>query len=132
MTDWKVRPITEDEIPAWRALPYRNFHVSDLPSEADLDILKPRYAEQNLTAAYDADRIVGTFRTWDVDLPVPGGTVKTDAVSSVGVLPTHRRRGVLTAMIVRTGRCPRSWLRIVHPDRLRGLDLRALRVRRCH
>src|SRR5215212_4912512 len=99
MSAWTIRPITDDEIPAWRALPYRNFHVPQMPAEADLDFAKRRYADQNLTAAFDRDRLVGTFRTWDIDLPAPGGTVKAEAVSSVAVAPTHRRRGVLSSLM---------------------------------
>lgn len=99
MTAWEVRTITDDELRDWRALPFRNFHVLEVPSDNDLDFLKRRHQTQYLTAAVEAGRIVGTFRTWDDDLPVPGGRVKTDAVSSVGVAPTHRRRGVLRAMM---------------------------------
>jgi predicted acetyltransferase len=108
MTAWTVRPIEADEHAAWRALPYRNFHVDKRPMDSDLDFLRRRYATQHLTAAYDGDTIVGTFRTWDIDLPVPGGTVAAEAVSSVTVSPTHRRRGVLTAMMTSSLRAARE------------------------
>jgi predicted acetyltransferase len=54
-----------------------------------------------LTGAYEGDRLVGTYRSWDWQLTVPGGSVTADAVSSVTTLPTHRRRGVLTSLITR-------------------------------
>ena len=55
---------------------------------------------QRLTAAFDGDDLVGTYRSWDWQLTVPGGgSVTADAISSVTVLPTHRRRGALTALI---------------------------------
>lgn len=58
------------------------------------------YVGQRVTAAMDGGRVVGTYRSWDVDLTVPGGgTVRADAISSVMVKPTHRRRGVLSTMI---------------------------------
>jgi predicted acetyltransferase len=43
---------------------------------------------------------VGTYRSWPTHVTVPGGAaVAADAVSGVAVLPTHRRRGILTEMI---------------------------------
>ena len=53
------------------------------------------------TAALDADRVVATYVSWDTRVTVPGGALVTaDAVSGVTVLPTHRRRGILTRMIL--------------------------------
>ena len=45
-------------------------------------------------------RIVGGAATVTFDVSVPGGaTIPTGGVTVVGVLPTHRRRGVLNAMM---------------------------------
>src|SRR2546423_4205932 len=50
--------------------------------------------------AFDGDEIVGVSRNYTFELTVPGGAfVPAAAVSWVGVVPTHRRRGVLTQMI---------------------------------
>jgi predicted acetyltransferase len=58
------------------------------------------WATQRLLAVLDGDVVAGTYRSWDLDLTVPGGgSVRADAISSVTVQPTHRRRGVLTSMI---------------------------------
>ncbi len=46
--------------------------------------------------------MVGHVRAFVTDTVVPGGArVPTGAVTSVGVLPTHRRRGVLSALMAR-------------------------------
>src|SRR5512140_1693888 len=51
-------------------------------------------------AARDGDAIVGGAGAFTVRMSVPGGaSVPAGAVTVVGVLPTHRRRGVLTAMM---------------------------------
>jgi predicted acetyltransferase len=42
---------------------------------------------------------VGTTAIFTRELTVPGGVVRAAAVTAVGVLPTHRRRGVLTALM---------------------------------
>ncbi|MBC3843575.1 GNAT family N-acetyltransferase [Streptacidiphilus sp. 4-A2] len=53
-------------------------------------------------AARDRGRIVGTFRSMDREITVPGGaTVAAHAVTNVTVLATHRRRGLLTRMMTR-------------------------------
>lgn len=50
--------------------------------------------------AFDAGAMVGVSRTYSFELTMPGGAfVPTAAVSWVSVLPTHRRRGVLTQMM---------------------------------
>ncbi len=52
--------------------------------------------------AWDDDRACGTFRSLGTQLTVPGGALlPAAAVSAVTVLPTHRRRGILTRMAAR-------------------------------
>jgi predicted acetyltransferase len=49
--------------------------------------------------AFDGDRACGTFRSTPTRITVPGGAeLPAAAVSAVTVLPSHRRRGILTAM----------------------------------
>src|SRR6266550_352075 len=51
-------------------------------------------------AAWSGDQIVGGTGSFAFELTVPvGATVRCGGVTVVGVLPTHRRRGVLTAMM---------------------------------
>ncbi|MDJ0340119.1 GNAT family N-acetyltransferase [Streptomyces sp. H10-C2] len=53
-------------------------------------------------AAMDADDIVGTAGAFSFRLSLPGGAlVPAAGVTMVSVQPTHRRRGVLTAMMRR-------------------------------
>jgi predicted acetyltransferase len=55
--------------------------------------------ERVLSARVDG-RIVGGAATASFDVSVPGGgTVPCGGVTVVGVLPTHRRRGILNAMM---------------------------------
>jgi predicted acetyltransferase len=50
--------------------------------------------------AFEDGQMVGASRAYSFELTLPGGAiVPAAAVSWVGVLPTHRRRGVLTQMI---------------------------------
>lgn len=49
--------------------------------------------------AWDGEQACGSFRSSATSLTVPGGaTLPAAAVAAVTVLPTHRRRGILTRM----------------------------------
>lgn len=53
-------------------------------------------------AAVSGGRLVGTAAALSLELTVPGPVaVATAGVTAVGVLPTHRRRGILTALMAR-------------------------------
>ncbi|MFF2075156.1 GNAT family N-acetyltransferase [Kitasatospora sp. NPDC058162] len=58
--------------------------------------------ERGLLAVAPDGRPVGTAAAYSFELTLPGGAVTpVSGVSCVGVLPTHRRQGVLTAMMRR-------------------------------
>jgi predicted acetyltransferase len=54
---------------------------------------------ERIHVAWDGDLAVGGAAAIAYDMSVPGGSVSTAGVTIVGVLPTHRRRGVLTALM---------------------------------
>ncbi|OKJ16706.1 GNAT family N-acetyltransferase [Kitasatospora sp. CB01950] len=55
--------------------------------------------DRGLLAVTDEGRPIGTTCAYSFELTLPGGaTVPVPGISCVGVLPTHRRQGVLTAM----------------------------------
>lgn len=52
--------------------------------------------------AFDGDSVVGGAGSYSFDMTVPGGaTVEIAGLTVVGVLPTHRRRGILRSMMRR-------------------------------
>jgi predicted acetyltransferase len=53
-------------------------------------------------AAYDGDRLVGTGGADSMELTLPGlTTIPVGGLTAIAVLPTHRRRGVLRAIMNR-------------------------------
>jgi predicted acetyltransferase len=60
---------------------------------------KERFARllphERMHAAFDGDAIVGGAGAFPFELTIPGGQLPCSGVTVVGVLPTHRRRGVL-------------------------------------
>src|SRR5918992_406936 len=51
--------------------------------------------------AFDGECMIGTAADFEFTLTVPGGRLPTAGVTMVGVLPSHRRHGVLTRMMHR-------------------------------
>lgn len=49
--------------------------------------------------AREDDRIVGGCGSFPFEVTVPGGVVRVAGLSVVGVLPTHRRRGIMRRMM---------------------------------
>src|SRR5581483_7679565 len=50
-------------------------------------------------AAFEDGEVVGGAGAFTFDLSVPGATLPCAGVTVVGVYPTHRRRGILRAMM---------------------------------
>ncbi|NYI06944.1 GNAT family N-acetyltransferase [Allostreptomyces psammosilenae] len=95
-----VRYITEDEFPRWKAAVQVGFLRP--PADAADRMRHVPYSPGRLLGAFDGDRCVGTARGFPSAITVPGGAVlPADAIANVAVLPTHRRRGLLTRMMRR-------------------------------
>jgi predicted acetyltransferase len=90
---------SSDLFPGWfrtRALVY----FQPRPDDDSVERYRRRMIAGRFVAAVEEGAVVGTYRSWQTRVTVPGGaTVPADAVSSVAVLPTHRRRGIFSRMI---------------------------------
>jgi len=71
------------------------------PTEEDVERFIRVLPLERMLAAHDGDAIVGGAGAFPFQLAVPGGALPCGGVTVVGVFPTHRRRGVLTAMMRR-------------------------------
>jgi predicted acetyltransferase len=70
------------------------------PEAEDVEKLGRILPPERVLAAVEGDEIVGGAGAYLFDSTVPGGAqVPTAGVMAVGVLPTHRRRGALTALM---------------------------------
>ncbi|HEX5565627.1 MAG TPA: GNAT family N-acetyltransferase [Streptomyces sp.] len=96
----EIRTITEDEFPSWVRALRTGFLQSSPITEEEIRSRRGRVDLERIRGAFDGDRCVATFRTLPQRLTVPGGAaVDSCAVTNVTVSPTHRRRGLLTAMM---------------------------------
>lgn len=96
----ELRPITPDEFGRWNAVPFAGF--SEVPLPAEVARWRARLEFDRTLVAIDDGDFVGTAAVNSFQMHVPGGAmVPTAGVTAVAVLPTHRRRGVLTGMMRR-------------------------------
>jgi predicted acetyltransferase len=70
------------------------------PSEELLERFVRNLPHERMLAAFDDSAIVGGAGAFPFELSVPGGSLPCAGVTAVGVHPTHRRRGILRAMMV--------------------------------
>jgi predicted acetyltransferase len=95
---WSVRAAEPDDLPALVRADWAAF--GNRPTDAQIEGAR-NYLELDRTfVAVDGDRVVGSAGALSLELTVPGpATVPTAGVTYVGVLPTHRRQGILTALM---------------------------------
>lgn len=99
---YPVRPITPDEFDAYELVNQHAFQYAPTSSQGRSGQMS--LIEWNRTlAAFDPElsRPVGVTAVFSFQLTVPGASLPAAGVSWVAVLPTHRRRGVLTSLMRR-------------------------------
>lgn len=94
----EIRPITAEELPTWLRVGDAAFGW--VPAEEEIANARQRTELGRNLAAVEEGRIVGTAGAFSFRLTVPGpAEVPAAGITAVGVLPTHRRRGVMTALM---------------------------------
>ena len=93
-----VRPITDGEVEAFTAQLDLGYHENP-PQEAH-DLWMRLLPRERTIAAFDGEELVGTGGEFAFRMTVPGAVaVDAAGVSVITVKATHRRRGILTAMM---------------------------------
>src|ERR687898_171091 len=95
----ELRPARADELDAFGTAVLSAFHEEHTEAERKR-YMKIHEPERSLVW-FDDGAIVATSGLFTRTMSVPGGSVGIGAVTAVAVLPTHRRRGLLTAMMRR-------------------------------
>jgi predicted acetyltransferase len=98
---YPIRPVSSEEFDAFRTVDMHAFHGSPL-SEGDRELSLAALEFDRSLAAFDGQDPVGTAAVYTYQLSVPGHrTLPAAGVTWVSVLPSHRRRGVLSSMMRR-------------------------------
>ncbi|MGI8824305.1 MAG: GNAT family N-acetyltransferase [Chloroflexota bacterium] len=95
---YDIRPINPDEFPGFtRVLSVAFGEVED---QIDKEFSRAWLEFERTLAAFDGAQIVGTAAAVSFALTLPGLTATPAAgITWVSVLPTHRRRGILTSIM---------------------------------
>jgi predicted acetyltransferase len=96
----EIRTVQEAEVGDWgKAV---NVGFMDAKGDGRLAYRQAQFQPGRTLGALHRGRFVGTFRSMDREITLPGGaTLVADAITNVSVAATHRRRGLLTAMMTR-------------------------------
>ncbi len=98
---YPIRPVSPGEFDDFCRAAMHAFHGSPL-SGSDRDLVLSRLEFDRTLAAFDGRDQVGTAAVYSFQLSVPGYRMLPAAgVTWVAVLPSHRRRGVLSSMMAR-------------------------------
>jgi predicted acetyltransferase len=105
----EIRPPAEDELRAAMEAAQGAFgaglHVDDDDFERESKTLPIGRS----LGAFDGGRPVGFAGAYEFDLTIPGGQLPCAGVTWVGVLPSHRRRGILRDFMRRQLADVRKW-----------------------
>jgi len=94
---YPIRTITSDEFDDFAAVPGQAFLDEWPPEDREIERVVTEF--DRTIAAFDGAHMVGTASAYTFRLTVPGGAVDAAGISLVSVLPSHRRRGILTDMM---------------------------------
>lgn len=97
---YPIRPITEDEFDAFHRVDEHAFHGSPPSADVRARMLR-RFELDRSLAAFDGGVPAGIATSYSFRMRLPGVTAPVAGVSWVAVLPSHRRRGILTGLMRR-------------------------------
>ena len=69
--------------------------------DVDYEVERVSLRRERTVAAFEDGRSVGFSASYEFELSIPGGSVPTAGVTWVGVVPTHRRTGILRRFMER-------------------------------
>ena len=93
----EVRSCTAEELRG-AVTPITHFFGRAMDDET-FDRFKRNLPPERMHAAFDDGGAVAGAGAFPFEVTVPGGRVRAGGVTLVGVLPTHRRRGLLTQLM---------------------------------
>ena len=99
-SSYPIRPITEDELADFLLVDQHAFNGTP-PSERSHANFLSRIEFDRTLVAFDGETMVGGTGIYSFQMRVPGAMAAVAGVSLVAVLPSHRRRGILSALMRR-------------------------------
>ncbi len=95
----EIRHPADDELEAFRATMLGTFGADPATDPQGAERLRALIPRDRVWAAFDGGAIAATAGSFALTLSVPGGAIPMAGLTMVTVRPTHRRRGVLRALM---------------------------------
>jgi predicted acetyltransferase len=100
VTPYPIRTATEDDLAAIHAV-HEHAFGSGPSSDQSRARMHTRIELDRTTAAFDGATMAGVASAYSFRMRIPGALAAVAGVSMVAVLPSHRRRGVLSSLMRR-------------------------------
>ena len=98
--EYPIRSVGVAEFPAFYEVAEHAFN-SSAPSETARQHELATFEADRSLAAFDQASIVATASAYSFTMAVPGALADVAGVTAVAVLPSHRRRGILSGLMLR-------------------------------
>jgi len=96
--DFQLRTLHDDDMEAWGFVDAVAF--GSYPPDGWEESERSLMPMDRTLGTFDRGRLVGATASYPFEMTVPGGaSVAVAGVTAVAVMPTHRRRGILTEMM---------------------------------
>jgi len=99
-TSYQIRPITEKELQGFHLVHEHAFHGGPMSERARAGFAS-RVEFGRTLAAFDGGDVVGAAGIFSFRMRIPGALAPVAGVTMIAVLPSHRRRGILTTLVRR-------------------------------
>jgi predicted acetyltransferase len=97
LTGYRISSPTQEELPEFLRLVEATFGGE--PHEEQIERWSRTHEPDRMLWVSDGDLKVAAAGAFSFRLTIPGGELPAAGVTAVGVLPSHRRRGILTQMM---------------------------------
>jgi predicted acetyltransferase len=97
LTGYHISSPTKEELPEFLRLVDATFGGE--PTEEQIERWSRTHEPDRMIWVSDRDLKVAAAGAYSFQLTIPGGELPAAGVTAVGVLPSHRRRGILTQMM---------------------------------
>ena len=93
----ELRTVAPDEFVEWVRVESRAYgnRLDDDP-----EVLRPHFDLDRSIAVFDQGNIIGGAHSHKFEMSLPGASAVVAGVANIAVQPTHRRRGVMTRMML--------------------------------
>src|SRR4051794_10435147 len=93
----EIRPIRKEETTRFVGVAEAAF--GEQMRASDVSTFERKIEHDRMHAAFEDEDLVGSAGAFTFNLTIPGNELQVAGVTMVGVLPSHRRRGVLRQMM---------------------------------